>query len=163
MVLCLLGPAVPAAGQSSASSPPPCDSPQHRQFDFWIGEWEVRTPDGKVAGRNVVTLDLERCVVHEHWTGASGMRGESFNMWDRDRNVWHQTWVNSRGQLLVLEGAFEEGAMRLVGDSGPVTKRVRNRITWTASGDGVRQVWEMSTDAGKSWQVAFDGRYRRVQ
>jgi len=25
----------------------PAARPQHHQFDFWIGEWDVRTPDGK--------------------------------------------------------------------------------------------------------------------
>ena len=37
-----------------------------------------------------------------------------------------------------------------------------NRITWTPNKDGtVRQLWEASTDQGKTWQVAFDGLYRR--
>ena len=37
-----------------------------------------------------------------------------------------------------------------------------DRITWTPEDDGtVRQVWEVSTDAGESWSVIFDGRYQR--
>ena len=29
-----------------------CDSSAFRQFDFWLGEWQVRTPDGKLVGTN---------------------------------------------------------------------------------------------------------------
>ncbi len=29
-----------------------CDAPEHRAFDFWLGEWQVRTPDGKLAGES---------------------------------------------------------------------------------------------------------------
>ena len=35
--------------------------------------------------------------------------------------------------------------------------------TWTPNPDGtVRQHWEISSDAGKSWTTAFDGLYRRA-
>jgi hypothetical protein len=37
----------------------------------------------------------------------------------------------------------------------------RQRITWTTDGDEVRQLWETSSDDGKTWTIAFDGRYRR--
>jgi hypothetical protein len=142
--------------------PPRCNTPEHRQFDFWVGEWDVTTPDGKLAGRNSITRELGDCVVHEHWQGAGGMRGESFNMWDRDSRRWHQTWVNSSGELLLLDGVFQDGSMRLTGDSGPPAKRITNRITWTPAADGsVRQLWEISEDGGKTWTTAFDGRYRR--
>ena len=38
----------------------------------------------------------------------------------------------------------------------------RQRITWTRDGDGVRQLWETSKDDGETWEIAFDGRYRRA-
>ena len=38
--------------QPAPPRPAPCTAPEHRQFDFWIGEWPVKTPDGKVAGAN---------------------------------------------------------------------------------------------------------------
>ena len=41
-------------------------------------------------------------------------------------------------------------------------KTTINRITWNALPSGqVRQVWEQSSDDGKSWTVAFDGLYTR--
>jgi hypothetical protein len=41
----------------------PCDAPAHREFDFWLGEWEVRTPDGKLAGTNRIEREHDGCVL----------------------------------------------------------------------------------------------------
>ena len=153
----------PALAEQTAK-PTPCESPEHRQFDFWVGEWEVTTPDGKTAGRNSITRELKNCVIHEHWAGAGGMNGESFNMWDTVRKRWHQTWVNDNGNLLLLDGAFQNGSMLLTGISGPPERQVTNRITWTPGADGtLRQHWEASADGGKTWKTAFDGLYRRAK
>jgi len=39
------------AGAALAADPPrDCSGPEYRQFDFWIGKFEVRTPDGEIAG-----------------------------------------------------------------------------------------------------------------
>jgi hypothetical protein len=153
----------PALAEQTAK-PAPCESPEHRQFDFWVGEWEVTTPDGKTAGRNSITRELKNCVIHEHWAGAGGMNGESFNMWDTVRKRWHQTWVNDNGNLLLLDGAFQNGSMQLTGMSGPPERQMMNRITWTPNADGtLRQHWEASADGGKTWKTAFDGLYRRAK
>jgi hypothetical protein len=54
--------------------------------------------------------------------------------------------------------------MVLVGNTHDAAsgKMVVNRISWTPQAEGtVRQHWETSTDGGKSWTTAFDGRYAR--
>lgn len=137
-----------------------CDAPAHRAFDFWLGQWEVRTPDGKLAGTNRIEREYGGCVVHERYDTGRGYSGESLNIYDASRQVWHQSWVDTQGTLLTLEGRVVEGKMVLEGQMAgtPVT---RHRITWTPNADGsVRQLWE-STDAKGEWQVAFDGRYTR--
>lgn len=146
------------------AAPPRCDAPEHRQFDFWVGKWHVTSQTGQALGTNVITKELDDCVIHEHWTGARGARGESFNIWDRTTSRWHQTWVSSTGALLLLDGEFRDGAMRLSGPSMNGTQKVMNRITWTRLPDGgVRQLWETSSDGGGTWTIAFDGLYRRSQ
>jgi hypothetical protein len=138
--------------------PAPCGAPEQRQFDFWIGDWRVTTPDGKHAGDNRIERILDGCALQESWQGAGGGRGFSYNAWDRERKVWHQTWVDKQGNLLLLEGGLREGRMVLEGPQGTV----RNRITWTPNADGsVRQLWETSADQGKSWKAVFDGLYRK--
>jgi hypothetical protein len=139
-----------------------CDASAFRQFDFWLGEWQVHTPDGKLAGTNRIERQYDGCVIHEHYTAGRGYSGESLNIYDEPRKVWHQTWVDNSGTLLSIEGQWIDGKMVLQGQStgsdGVIT---RHRITWTPNADGsVRQLWE-STDAKGEWSVAFDGKYTR--
>ena len=137
---------------------PPCASPEHRQFDFWIGEWEVTRPDGKFAGHNRITPILGGCALREEWTGAGGNQGTSLNAWDPDARRWRQTWVDQGGTVLLLAGGIDGGKMVLQSGDGAS----RQRITWTPMGDGrVRQLWDSSSDGGKTWKVEFDGIYAK--
>lgn len=151
-----------AATLSSPALAAPCDAPEHRAFDFWLGEWNVRTPDGKLAGVNRIAREYDGCVLHERYDTGKGYSGESLNVYDATRKVWHQTWVDTGGTLLLLEGGPRDGKMVLEGQTtnsdGPPTK---HRITWSPNPDGsVRQHWE-STDAKGAWTTAFDGTYTR--
>jgi len=131
----------------------PCDAPEHRAFDFWLGEWNVRTPEGKLAGVNRIVREYGGCVLHERYDTGKGYSGESLNVYDAARKVWHQSWVDSDGLLLVLEGRWDGKRMILEG--------AKQRITWTPNNDGsVRQLWEAADDKG-GWSVVFDGRYTR--
>lgn len=150
LLVALLG--APAQGAS------PCASPERRQFDFWIGEWEVTRPDGKVAGHNRIATILGGCALREEWTGAAGNQGTSLNAWDPEVHVWRQTWVDQSGTVLLLAGGIEGGRMVMVSGDGPS----RQRITWTPMADGrVRQLWDSSADGGKTWKVEFDGTYAK--
>ena len=149
----------------SSPPPPPCASPEYRQFDFWLGDWDVTTPDGKPAGTNLVTRPLGACVLQEHWKGLGGMTGESYNVYDRSAKRWHQTWVDDHGTLLLLDGGLVDGSMVLTGPERLVGgKSTTDRITWTAkSAKEVHQIWQQSTDGGKTWTEAFHGVYRPRQ
>ena len=143
-----------------APPPPACRTPEHRQFDFWLGDWNVTDPTGKQVGTNRIALVLGGCVLHESWVG-TGMSGNSYNIYFQGEKRWHQTWVDDRGSLLELNGGLQEGKMVLAGE-GPGAKggRVKHRITWSKLDQGrVRQLWESSTDGGGTWTVAFDGTY----
>lgn len=160
-------PAAPGATAPAAPAPAPprCDAPEYRQFDFWAGEWDVTSAaDGSAAGTNSVTRTLDGCVLQEHWRGAGGSEGTSFNIWDRADGRWHQIWVDNQGTRLDIAGGMRDGAMVLEGADrkGPRGGTVRDRITWTPMPDGrVRQHWEQTRDAGATWTTAFDGLYKR--
>lgn len=146
----------------AAAVAPPCGGPEHRAFDFWLGDWRVYTPDGKLAGTNRIAREYGGCVLHEHYENPKGYRGESLNVYDASRGVWHQTWVDNEGLLLVLEGGVRDGSMVLEGRApGADGQLVAHRVTWTPSADGsVRQHWQTS-GAGGAWTTYFDGTYRR--
>lgn len=146
-------------------SPQPCSAPAHRAFDFWVGDWSVYdTATRKPVGHNLVTRIQGGCAVQEHWTGADGSTGTSFNMYYTPDRQWHQTWVDSSGLLLRLDGGVVDGKMVLSGRR--LSRRgtwVTDRIVWTPEANGdVRQVWQLSPDGGKTWQPVFDGTYVRA-
>jgi hypothetical protein len=151
-----------AAFTVTCSAAAPCESADYRQFDFWLGEWNVHTPDGKLAGVNRIEREYDGCVLHERYSTERGYKGESLNTYDPGRKVWHQTWVDNQGTLLLLEGRFRGTSMVLEGRTNePGGKVTRHRITWSPSPDGsVRQHWESAEGSGK-WKTAFDGRYNR--
>jgi hypothetical protein len=139
----------------------PCADPARRQFDFWLGEWQVHDPTGREVGHSRITPLFDGCAVREEWRGVGGVQGTSLNTYSVANGRWHQTWVDSSGDLLLLDGGLVEGAMVLEGTSGGA----RQRITWSVEGDdgtAVRQLWETSTD-GSAWTTAFDGRYSRIR
>jgi hypothetical protein len=152
----LLSLAIPAVNAA-------CDSQEHKAFDFWLGEWQVKTPTGKVAGTNTIVKQYKDCVLREKYSTPTGYSGESFNTYDAGRKIWHQTWVDNANTLLLLEGGLKDGKMVLEGETiatdGQVTK---HRITWTANDDGsVRQFWQ-STNVKGEWETAFDGLYTKM-
>lgn len=133
------------------------DDPAFRQFDFWVGDWQVHKADGTLAGHNRIERGHDGCVLHEHYTTGRGFSGESLNIYDSTRMVWHQTWVDNSGTLLLLEGGLVDGNMVLQGELAGA----RQRITWTPNADGsVRQHWQ-AADAIGEWSTVFDGLYTR--
>ncbi len=161
VVIALALPAIPLGAQDAPA--PSCEGPEHRQFDFWVGTWEVSTDRG-IAGTNRITTTLDGCVLHEHWTGAQGGTGESFNVFDRRTGRWHQLWVDNRGGVLRFTGTYAEGVLAMAGESlGPEGHTVLHRLTFfnQPADTTVRQLWEQSRDGGTTWAVVFDGLYRR--
>ncbi len=161
VLLFLLLPASSLASQSRLT----CTAPTYRQFDFWIGEWEVRRPDGVLAGANVIDTLLGGCVLRERWSGSRGGHGTSLNSWNRIDRKWHQIWVDDSGLFLELEGGLEgdrmvlSGGLPLASDSSRLSQQ---RVTWTPlPGGNVRQLWEASDDGGRTWAPVFDGVYER--
>ena len=151
-----------SSSAGAATPAAPCASPEHRQFDFWLGDWQVHKPDGGFAGFNRITSEYRGCVLHERYATGRGYSGESLNVYDAARKVWHQTWVDDTGLLLRLEGRWNGNSMVLEGLApGADGAMAKQRITWTPNADGsVRQLWETADSKG-AWTVAFDGRYTK--
>ncbi|HET9951617.1 MAG TPA: tetratricopeptide repeat protein [Candidatus Eisenbacteria bacterium] len=137
----------------------PCGfSPEARQFDFWVGSWDVRTAQGDLAGTNDIKIGAGGCVLVENWKSAQGGSGQSLNFYDADAKLWRQIWVDAGAQVTRFEGTFTEGQMRFKGErvmNGG--SRVPVKMTFTPLPDGrVRQLGESSSDGGKTWAVEYD-------
>lgn len=142
-----------------------CDLPEYRQFDFWIGHWDVFDLNGKKLGENRVKKILKGCVIQENWTGVGGNVGQSYNIYDRSTSSWHQTWVDNNGMLLQLDGGLEKNVMVLTGVSYSVKGEMLNRIKWTPKTDKgkftIHQEWSYSMNGGKTWKEVFQGIYKK--
>ena len=142
----------------------PCCTPEHRQFDFWVGDWETfKGNTDTLAGTNLIVLLQDKCILQENWTSASGKyTGTSYNWWDGEN--WNQSWVDNQGGSLKLSGNWNGKEMVL--ESGEMKSQKGepyiNRVTWTPNKDGsVRQLWEVSSDQGANWKAIFDGIYKK--
>lgn len=150
---------------------PPAPPAVNHEFDFWLGDWEVRDPQGKPAGTNRIESVSGGHGLLENWqgapppgspAGANGGNGKSLNAYNRAKQQWQQFWIGSGGGVLELTGGLVDRKMVLTGEHDVRGRQVVERITWTPNPDGsVRQLWEQSTDGRKTWQVAFDGLYTR--
>ena len=147
----------------------PClHNPKMREFDFWVGDWDVHpvgvTPTGPMS-RNNITLEDNGCVVMEHWSAPGGSEGQSFNIFDRSVGLWRQTWVDNGGGQHDYRGSLVGGNMVLVGDTPAPNGqlgRIPTRLTlFHISKDSVRQFAETSADGGKTWTVSYNLIYVR--
>ena len=161
MAICLAI-ASPLSAQQNAPRAA-CAGPQHKQFDYWIGEWNVFNAQGQQIGNSKVTSISGGCGVLEEWHTAGNAGGKSLNFFDAADNQWHQVWVGGDGTVLRIAGGLQNGAMTMAGPDRQTPRgKVRDRITWTPAADGtLEQRWDLSADGGATWTTAFVGTYRR--
>lgn len=135
-----------------------------RQFDFWIGEWEVYTND-EVVGENTIQLLQNGNVLQENWISEKqNFTGTSYSFYNAKIKKWQQVWVDKNGNNLLLKGFFENGKMVLVSDpdSNMGEDNSIHKITWMQMPNGnVKQSWESTIDKGKNWSIQFEGTYKK--
>ena len=136
---------------------------EHRQFDFWLGDWEVVDRNGILAGRNTISRNEHGCLFVEHWRGTSGPEGQSINFFDPETGQWRQIWISGTNRIDIA-GGWNDGTMTMVGSIYYSSNgaKVPFRGRWTPMEDGrVRQFFEQQNRAGE-WRPWFEGFYQRV-
>ena len=144
----------------------PCRyAPEFRQFDFWIGEWEVKNTQGQPAGKSKIELMLGDCIIYENWTSAlpNIYSGKSFNLYNSVTKKWMQTWVDDKGAVLeFIDGEYKDNKLTFITRPDP-----QNQITrltfYNLNPDLVRQLFEVTNDEGKTWTTTTDLFYNRVK
>ena len=166
MGLVLFSLAVLAQSGGSASGPPPpakCDSAEHRQFDFWVGKWDVyRSDTNQLVAHSLIEKLYAGCALMENWMPIGGTGGGSLNSWRPATKRWHQTWTDSGNNWNEYVGGLEGDAMVISGTStsaSGVSSPVR--ITYQrGDGGSVVQTGYQSGDGGKSWSLTYQFIYR---
>src|SRR5262249_38247777 len=111
---CLLAAALCSAcatargGRRAPATSEACAASEHRQLDFWIGDWDlvIRTresPDPErwreTRGTNHVRAVLRGCVIEEDFAadpGGEPWAGRSVSTFVPRLGVWRQTWVDDQ-------------------------------------------------------------------
>jgi hypothetical protein len=150
--------------EAAASAPPAagCTSPRYREFDFFVGRWNVYDRNGRRVGTDVVEKRLKGCVVYEQFTDTGGSVGIGLSGLQPATGQWYQDFMGDDGLLVTLRGRPANGAaMVLRGEDYLHGSHWLDRGVWTVRGAGVEELWTGSTDGGKTWQTVFDGFFRR--
>jgi hypothetical protein len=151
-----------------AQTPPPpaaCVAPEHKQFDFWVGYWDVYpTGKDKLVAHSLIEKLYGGCTIRENWMPLKGNPGGSINMYDPADKRWHQTWQDAQNSRVEFDGGLVNGKMILTGFwrgvLGPGDAWIRMEYSQNADGS-VRQHGLQSADHGASWQESFDFTYRK--
>jgi hypothetical protein len=170
-VSCLLLIAVTGAGTSlklrafGATDAGPCSTNhEHRQLDYWLGNWNVVGPGAGANAVSRVHVTLDGCMIVESWDGGRGHTGENMFGYSADDKSWRGMFVDNQGRVHVfVDGKVASGSAEFSGPSqGSNGEAVLNRVRIVRiSPDKVEQVWEKSSDNGTIWTIDFRGEYLR--
>ncbi len=147
----------------------PCSyAAENRQFDFWLGEWNVVTTAGEMtAGTSRIEKILNDCVILENWSSAnSPYQGKSYNTYNTRLKRWEQFWADNSQGMIHFFGSLKDGTMDYWTDAIPQPdgKLLRRHLQFIPLGsDKVRQFSQGSNDDGKTWFVEYDFTYNRVK
>ena len=146
----------------------PCKTlPHARDFDFWIGTWEVynnQYPNHRV-GTSVIESVSGGCTILENWYAYnSPSDGKSQNWYNPTTGKWTQMWVGSGGGATqYADGEYKDGAMRFKYTQTNAQGGVQpgNFVFENLGPDKVRQYQDISSDGGKTFSLMFDFIYIR--
>ncbi len=138
-------------------------SNKYKEFDFWIGEWNVyKQGTDSIVGKSKIESIVDGMVIKETYhSTTSQYQGTSLNKYNPRIDKWEQFWVDNSGLSLHIVGNLVNGKMVLENQITSKKGTIFNKIEWQKNNDGtVRQTWYQSSDEGTSWKAVFDGEYR---
>jgi hypothetical protein len=150
----------PAAVQPAT----PCEEPERRQLDFWIGKWDVyNTADGVRYASSLVESIVGGCAISEFYDSPKAPSGpyvgKSYSSFDPKDGHWHQFYVDVNGNATWYTGSLTEVGALTMTAKGP---KAMQEMSYVPQPDGsVRQIGRFSTDDGQTWQTGYDYTYRR--
>lgn len=149
--------------------PKPCSSPEAKQFNFWLGKWHAEwrnKEDSILTGSNHIVSILGGCVIEENFDGSPGTNliGKSFSVYNPNKKIWQQTWVDNQGSYLDFTGGFKEGKMILSmkGKDKKGSDIILRMVYYNITNGSFDWDWEKSTDNGKNWNIMWKIHYTRI-
>jgi hypothetical protein len=153
-----------------------CDTPQGRQFDFWLGEWNIQQKilraDGgwlELPAHTSVTSSMGDCALIEHWKGeveffwegmkhAEPLEALSVRAYDPQSGQWRLHWMSSRAPRFgnAFEGTFKDGRGEFFSTRQGPKGEQKSRITFSDITE-ITVHWDLaiSNDEGKTWTTIW--------
>jgi hypothetical protein len=70
-------------GTITSAVPHPCPAAGSRQFDFWVGQWDVIGKTGAHAATSIISSEMDDCLVMEDYVQDNGVyNGRSLSVYD---------------------------------------------------------------------------------
>ncbi|MBI4748337.1 MAG: hypothetical protein HY774_07590 [Acidobacteria bacterium] len=138
-----------------------------RQFDFWLGRWNVAIPGINFPVQDVITsfgLGGGIAILEDFRAGAQPI-GTSISLYSPKTGKWYQTWYDTDQLLIEMAGGVQDGNMIIQGPHfGTATgERLLGRITFSRiTAQNLDFLYEVSTDKGKTWQLSLSSRFTRM-
>jgi hypothetical protein len=165
-----------SASTLSAASSAECSGPEYHQFDFWIGQWDIKQKILKAdatwfeadAHTNVSPI-LGGCALMEEWQGdvlffwegmeqPEPLKGFSVRAFDRKTNQWTISWMDTRHlRFSEFEGNFHDGRGEFFRKRlNEEKKETVTRITFSEiKPASVRWDLAVSSDDGQNWKTLW--------
>jgi hypothetical protein len=145
------------------TAPATCDTPQHHQLDFWVGDWQVfDTETNQMVAFDRVEKHSEGCIVQENLTFLTDMyrrpgvkyrlAGIGVNRFDGEN--WLQMWADNQWGAIFLRGAPDaDGNMVFV---TVIPSRKRDvKLVYENRPDGTVRILQFVAPAGSGKWVKY--------
>ena len=149
----------------------PCrKDPRSRQFDFWVGEWNVYvTGTDYLVGHSIIEKKAGDCMILENWSSPRATyEGKSVNYINPTTEKWEQVWIGSEGRAnnnvhRFFNGEYKDSVLRFTFETtGKNGASLDGRFSFFNEGvNRVRQLQETSADGGTTWSTVYDFTYNR--
>ncbi|MDB6084184.1 MAG: hypothetical protein JWN43_2065 [Gammaproteobacteria bacterium] len=158
-----------AQSRSVDSATAPCDTPQHHQFDFWVGDWQVfDAKTNQLVAFDHVEKHSHGCIVQQNLTMVTDlyrrqdvgyrMTGIGVNRFDGES--WLELWADNQWGAIVLRGMPGAGKAMVLTTIIPSRNRDL-RLEWEKRPDGsVRALQYVAPTGSGKWELYGDLIYR---
>ncbi len=153
-----------------------CSEPAAREFDFWLGDWDIRQQilqqDGgwrEFPAVTSVRTALDGCALVENWSGEvlffwngmhepAPMRGFSIRSYDPSSGWWAIYWMDTLSPQFgaPYTGTIKDGQGQFFREWDTPQGARKGRITFETTGkDAVSWSLSLSSDGGDSWATIW--------
>lgn len=158
LAVLFIGTTFPVGAQMAQPAVPAGLPAAAREFDFWLGSWDLVLGGGAGPATNNITsfgIDGGIALLEDYRQGP--YRGTSVSYYSPREGRWRQLWLDNMNGLLEFAGGVQGNRFVISGRVGTThTRLVYSNITDRS----MDQSYDVSPD-GVNWQVSFSARYTR--